>query len=122
MPKILIIDDSSFQRRIVTSLLRDEGHVVITAENGRDGIGMARSESPDLIVSDLLMPEFDGYYLLREARESGPAVPILILTSDIQDTTRDECIRLGAAGLVNKPVKREALLSAIAQVLSGDRR
>jgi two-component system, chemotaxis family, chemotaxis protein CheY len=121
MAKILIIDDSSFQRRIVTGLLKEAGYDLITAENGRDGLDLAQKESPDLLISDLLMPEFDGFYLLKEAQASGLGIPILILTSDVQDTTREQCFRLGASGLVNKPVKKEILLPAIVKLLSGER-
>jgi len=119
--KILIVDDSSFQRGIVGGILRGEGFSVITAGNGKEGIETALKESPDLLLLDLLMPEFDGYYFLREAKALGLKAPVLILTSDIQDTTRDLCLGMGAAGLVNKPVKRDTLLSSIRAILPGER-
>jgi len=121
MAKILVIDDSSFQRRIVTSILREAGYDLITAENGKDGIDLAQKESPDLAISDLLMPEFDGFYLLKEAQARRLGIPVLILTSDVQDSTRAQCMSLGAAGLLNKPVKKEILLPAITRILSGER-
>lgn len=121
MTRILIIDDSSFQRRIVTGILKEAGYEFSVAENGRDGLELAQNDAPALIITDLLMPEFDGYYLLREARARDLGVPILVLTSDIQDTTRDQCFRMGAAGVVNKPVKKEVLLPVITRILSGER-
>jgi CheY-like chemotaxis protein len=121
MTRILIIDDSSFQRRIVTGILNDAGYEVSVADNGRDGIELARRDAPALIITDLLMPEFDGYYLLNEARAQDLGIPVLVLTSDIQDSTREQCFTLGAAGLVNKPVKKEILLAAITRALSGER-
>jgi twitching motility two-component system response regulator PilH len=121
MTRILIIDDSSFQRRIVTGILTDAGYEVSFAENGRVGFELAQKDAPALIITDLLMPEFDGFYLLKEARERDLGIPILVSTSDVQDTTREQCYSLGAAGLVNKPVKKEVLLPAIARILSGER-
>ena len=121
MTKILFIDDSSFQRRIVSDILREAGYDPIVTENGRSGIDLARKEKPALLITDLLMPEYDGYFVLKEVKSCGLGIPILIMTSDIQDTTRDRCISLGAAGVVNKPVKKDVLLPAIAKVLSGER-
>ncbi len=121
MTKILFIDDSSFQRRIVSDILRNAGYEPIVTDNGRNGIDLALNEKPDLLVTDLLMPDYDGYFVLKEAQACRLGIPILIVTSDIQDTTRDQCISLGAAGVVNKPVKKEVLLPAIAKVLSGER-
>ena len=119
--KILIIDDSSFQRKIVSSILQEAGYTLLVADNGKDGITLAEKEKPDLIISDLLMPEYDGFYLLEQAHTSKAGHKILIVTSDIQHSTRDKCIKLGAVGLINKPVKKEILLSAVEKVLSGER-
>jgi twitching motility two-component system response regulator PilH len=121
MTRILIIDDSSFQRRIVTGILSEAGYDVLFADNGMEGIELAQKDAPALIITDLLMPEFDGFYLLKEAQARDLGIPVLVLTSDIQDTTRDQCMNLGAAGVVNKPVKKEVLLPAITRIISGER-
>jgi CheY-like chemotaxis protein len=120
MTRILVIDDSSFQRRIVTGILEEAGYDLSIAENGRDALSLAQKEAPDLLITDLLMPDFDGFYLLREARSHDLGIPILVLTSDIQDTTREQCLALGASGVVNKPVKKEIILSAVMHALSGE--
>jgi CheY-like chemotaxis protein len=121
MKKILIIDDSSFQRKIVSSILQDAGYTLLLADNGKDGITIAEKEKPDLIVSDLLMPEYDGFYLLEQAQASPAGHKILIVTSDIQHSTLEKCKKLGAVGLINKPVKKETLLPAVEKALSGER-
>ena len=121
MTRILVIDDSSFQRRIVTGILKEAGYDLLVAENGREGLERAQEEAPALIITDLLMPEFDGFYLLNVARQCNLGIPVLVLTSDIQDSTRDQCRTLGAAGVVNKPVKKEILLTAVTRALSGER-
>src|SRR5208337_109339 len=120
MTRILVIDDSSFQRRIVTGILEEAGYDLSIAENGRDALSLAQKEAPDLLITDLLMPDFDGFYLLREARSHDLGIPILVLTSDIQDTTREQCLALGGSGVVNKPVKKEIILSAVMHALSGE--
>lgn len=122
MPKVLIIDDSGFQRKIITSILEAEGNMVLTAENGRTGFDIAVKESPDLIICDLLMPELDGYGLLRLVRDHKLAIPVLILTSDIQNTTRTECLALGALDVLNKPVKKEILVPVIKDALRSAKR
>ena len=122
MPKVLIIDDSGFQQKIITSILEAEGNMVLTAENGRTGFDIAVKESPDLIICDLLMPELDGYGLLRLVRDHKLAIPVLILTSDIQNTTRTECLALGALDVLNKPVKKETLVPIIKDALRSAKR
>jgi len=121
MTKILIIDDSSFQRKILSGLLKEAGHDVVIAENGKDGLECAEKEKPDIVMTDLLMPEFDGIFLLEQAKARSVRIPVIIITSDIQDSTRERCIRLGAAAFLNKPVKKETLLPAIKKVLAGER-
>lgn len=118
MARILIIDDSTFQRRILSSLLEETGHSVLEATNGREGLDTALREKPDLIITDLLMPELDGFSFLREAKKAGLATPFLILTSDIQTATRDRCLALGASGVLNKPVKKDSLSKMVNLMLT----
>jgi two-component system, chemotaxis family, chemotaxis protein CheY len=121
MVKILIIDDSSFQQKILTSILKEAGYDVVIAENGKEGLECAEKEKPDVMITDLLMPEFDGYFLLENMKAKNLQIPVIISTSDVQDYTRQRCARLGAAGFLNKPVKKETLLPAIKKVLAGER-
>jgi len=121
MVKILVIDDSSFQRKIISSILKDGGYEVVTAENGKDGIEGIGTAVPDLIISDLLMPEFDGFYLLETMKTKKVTIPILIITSDIQKPTREKCYQMGARGLINKPVHKDTFLPAVKKILAGER-
>ena len=119
MARILIIDDSAFQRKIITSVLKGADHTVITATYGHEGLTKAVHEKPELIISDLLMPEMDGCMFLSEAKKAGLSTPVLILTSDVQIATRNRCFALGAFGVLNKPVNKDALLELIQTALSG---
>jgi len=122
MPKILIIDDSNFQRKVISALLEGEGYSVLIAENGNSGFNMAQKESPDLVVCDLLMPELDGYGFLKKIRENNLNIPVVVLTSDIQKTTRKVCLDLGANAVLNKPVTRENLIPALEEALGSTKK
>lgn len=119
MTRILIVDDSLFQRRIISAPLKAAGYEVVEAVNGRDGLEKIVVEKPDLILLDILMPEKDGFEVLNELQSVQNATPVIMLTSDVQDSTRDECLELGAKAFVNKPVKGEDLLLVIRSLLEG---
>lgn len=113
MVKVLIIEDSSFQRKIVSGVLSENGYEVIIAENGREGLDRAEKLRPDLIISDLLMPEFDGFQVLEAIRAKKLNIPVIVLTSDIQKTTESRCKSLGAHAVLNKPVNKEQVIAAV---------
>jgi CheY-like chemotaxis protein len=117
MPKILVIDDSGFQRKVLSSILGGEGYLVVTAADGEEGFEVVRKEGPDLVICDLLMPGIDGYAFLKRAKEEGLEIPVLVFTSDIQKTTRDICMDLGAFDVLNKPVQREILIPAVERAI-----
>ncbi len=119
MALILIVDDSSFQRRAIRSLVRQASHETEEAENGRAGLEKAAASKPDCILTDLLMPELGGLELLETLREQGAAIPVIIITANIQESVRRRCLELGAAAVVNKPVSQEELLPAIEKALGG---
>ncbi len=122
MSTILIIDDSSFQRTLIRKTLTNEQFICIEADNGRLGLEMAERESPDAIIVDLLMPDLNGIEFLQAIQEKNITIPVLVLTSDIQDATRDLCLKLGARSFLNKPLRPDDLIPAIRKVLepSGD--
>jgi twitching motility two-component system response regulator PilH len=113
MPTVLIVDDSSYQRRILRASLEEAGYTVAEATNGREGVDMIASVKPDAALFDLLMPEMDGIAALTEISEKKIQLPIIIVSADIQETTKKTCMNLGAVGFVNKPVKGESLNSVL---------
>lgn len=117
MSSILIIDDSIFQRRVVSAPLRDKGFSIHEAINGNDGLAKIQEIKPDIILLDILMPEKDGIQVLKELKEQGNTIPVIMLTSDVQDSTKAECMSLGARAFLNKPVKAEELLPVITTLL-----
>lgn len=117
MAVILVTDDSAFQRNIIKSILTDREYECFEACNGNEAIEIAGKENPDIILLDLYMPESGGFDFLEEAKRRKLGIPVIMLTSDIQDTTRDRCLDLGASGFLNKPVVKEELLGKISDIL-----
>jgi CheY-like chemotaxis protein len=119
MAKILIIDDSLLNRRKLVSILSPDGHTIIEAANGQQGLEMIQTEAPDCILMDLLMPILDGYGLLKALRIDNNVIPIVVITADIQITSREMCMQLGAFCLLNKPPRAEEVLQAVKNALKG---
>jgi len=113
MKRVLIIDDSAFQRKLLSATLLAEGLGVLEAKNGREGLEIGVRERPDLIILDLLMPEMDGFTFLKEWQQKGIHIPVFVFTSDIQTATRTICMDLGATGFLNKPLKKDELARCI---------
>jgi len=118
MATVLLIEDSAFQRKILTNMVKDLGYDVITADNGHEGVERIVRENPAVVLSDLLMPEHDGIWVLEQLKIRGIKIPVIIVTSDVQTTTREKCMNLGAVGYVNKPVQKEQIQSEITKVLT----
>jgi len=105
MVTILVIDDEADIRGVVGTLLTLAGYQTIDAEYGLSGCAKARSEHPDLILLDLMMPVMDGFEVLRKLKEdpSTQTIPVIILTARIDATSERECLRLGATDYIKKP-------------------
>ncbi|MCB1022098.1 MAG: response regulator [Acidobacteria bacterium] len=113
MAKILIVDDSSFQRRLVRGLLTRLGHEVIEADSGASGLVMLQKGQPELMLVDLLMPELTGYEVLEKLQQQACSIPRVVLTADVQETAKQQCLELGAFRVLNKPPKEELLRETI---------
>lgn len=113
MAKILIIDDSRFARLKLSDNLKEGGFEVVEAGNGEEGLTVTKEQKPDIIICDLLMPVMDGFGFLESVKEEGIDTPVLVLTSDIQDKTRDKAMELGAIGIINKPPKYDQVIEQL---------
>ncbi len=117
MARILIVDDSMFQRLKVGEILRKAGHEVLEASGGQDGLEVAVEARPDGMILDLLMPKMDGFEVMERLRDKGLEIPVIVLTADIQETTRQRCRQLGAREVLNKPPKERDLIEAVNKAL-----
>ena len=117
MPKtILVVDDKKSLRDLVKAYLTQEGFRVVTANNGRTALRMARHEKPDLILLDIMMPEMDGYEFIRAyTREKD--TPIILLTARLEESDRVLGLELGADDYVTKPFSMRELVARIRAVL-----
>jgi twitching motility two-component system response regulator PilH len=114
--KILIVDDSPTDRQFLSELLSKRGYQCVTAEGGDDGIAKSKTELPDLILMDVVMPGTDGYKATRAiARdEATKQIPIIICTARNQETDRVWGLRQGARDYVVKPIDSTELLAKVA--------
>ena len=119
MSRILITDDSLLQRRTLSAIVKDAGHEVETATNGREALEQIEVQAPDCLLLDMLMPEVDGVQVLESLQSKGVNFPVIVLTADIQGWLKDRCLELGARKFLNKPVKQEELRSALHEILAG---
>lgn len=117
MPTVLVVDDSRISRRIIAKALRDAGHTIVEASDGVEAIEAYRKEAFDCVCTDLLMPNMDGFELIEEIRKVDKALPILVASADIQDSSHERCHKLGISGLITKPAKADVLASAVANAL-----
>ncbi len=115
MPTLLVIDDSRYTRLTLVQFLKNNGFDVVEAANGNLGLEVLAHTKPDAIISDLLMPEMNGYELLDHLRAEGSTIPVIVITADIQDTTREKIMQRGAHAVMNKP----ADLAKLLELLSG---
>jgi CheY-like chemotaxis protein len=88
---------------------------VHTAANGRECLDLVLAERPGILILDLNMPEMNGLEVLQHLKEEKISPYIIVLTADIQDSTRDKCRMLGASAILLKPVDREALQETLEQ-------
>jgi len=117
--KILVVDDNIDTRELVHLHLSTEGFSVVVASDGREGIYLASAEQPDLIITDISMPELDGIEMVKQLRTHSEltAVPILVLTAMGKEEI-DEAIRAGANRAMNKPILLDALVDDVRELLS----
>jgi DNA-binding NarL/FixJ family response regulator len=113
--KILVIEDEAEMRRNLVTVLRLEGYQPIAAEHGRLGLDAALNQSPDLILCDVMMPELDGYGVLKALREnpSTSLIPFIFLTAKGERDDLRSGMNLGADDYLTKPVAKSELLAAI---------
>ena len=113
---ILVVDDEQRLVSLVRDYLIQAGYRVLTACNGKEALGIAGSEKPDLIILDLMMPEMDGYEFMRAHRHEANT-PIILLTARVQDDEKVIGLELGADDYVTKPFRPRELLARVHAVL-----
>jgi two-component system, OmpR family, response regulator len=116
MATILVVDDDSHIREVLSYALKQEGHQVRVAENGEEGLRMARESDVELIVLDIMMPEMDGLEVCRELRRNSDT-PIIFLSSKSDEVDRIVGLELGGDDYISKPFSPRELVARVRAVL-----
>lgn len=114
-PLVLLVEDNDLIRSDLATILDMEGFDVVEAVNGREGLERLATTRPDVILSDLMMPEMDGYDLLTAVRTNGTraAVPFVVLSARGEDAAIERAMRLGATSYLRKPVHVPDLIDTL---------
>ncbi|PCJ54634.1 MAG: hypothetical protein COA73_14260 [Candidatus Hydrogenedentota bacterium] len=111
--KILVIDDEPSICLTFKHLLEEEGYRVQVADNGISGMKIVREWNPDMVITDLMMPEQDGFHTIREIRKSNSCMPIIAMSALANPADVEDSMKAGALCYVSKPVDIATLLKII---------
>jgi len=119
MAKILVIDDEILLIQMVQIRLEANEYEVITANDGEEGLEKAKSEKPDLIILDIMMPNMDGYQVckLLKTDEQYNKIPIILFTGSTADDIEETSKKVGADALIRKPFDPPVFLAKIKELL-----
>ena len=121
MKKILLIEDDQFFQKMLADLLRIEGYEVITANNGKLGLNMYKKNLPDLVITDIIMPEKEGTETIIELKQINPNLEIIAISGggrigyvDYLNTVKE----FGVKHTLTKPFKNKEIIDTIKEILS----
>lgn len=120
MPSVvLIVDDSPTEMAALTGMLKRHGFEVLSAPNADAGLDLARTQHPDLVLMDVVMPGLNGFQATRQLAKDPDTsgIPVVMVSTKSQETDRVWAMRQGARGYVTKPIDERLLLQTIRQVL-----
>lgn len=119
MAKILVIEDNEQNLYLATFLLEKQGHAVLQARSGEQGIAMAATALPDLILLDIQLPDLDGYAVAESLRRSTSTAPIVAVTSYAMPGDRERALAAGCCGYIEKPIDPATFLYEVTAYLGG---
>ena len=117
MAKILIIEDVDEARNSIRRTLEMDGYDVITAPDGKKGLNLIQGDAPDLVITDILMPEMEGLETIQKIAKSKPNLPVIVMTGSIGTPYLQAGLHFGAVYGLYKPFTPEKLLSAVTKAL-----
>ncbi|VGO17145.1 Sporulation initiation phosphotransferase F [Pontiella desulfatans] len=120
MKRILLIDDDPTVQKLFSQFLAKQGYEVLQAENGKIGMRIIGQEKPDLIITDILMPEMDGLEILLAIRKTAEELPIIAISGGMRSMPinfLNQAKMFGARYVFEKPVPLDVLLSAVRDLL-----
>lgn len=117
--KALVVDDSALARRLVRKILEELGHQVDEASGGEEALERYVLDRPDFVVLDMVMHGMYGIEVLGKLKQLNPALPVIVVTADIQTSTRDQVKDAGASAMINKPINKQQLAEALSLIQTG---
>ncbi len=119
MARVLIVEDSPTERYKLKEMLEKHGHEVLEADNGADGVALARDQKPDAVLMDIVMPGLNGFQATRQLTKDPNTshIPVIIVTTKDQETDRVWGKRQGAKDYLTKPVEESVLVKTLNNVL-----
>lgn len=115
--RVLVVDDEPFARQTLSEWLREMKFHVFEAEGGRQAMEKIRKDAPDIVISDMVMPEMDGLQLLKEAKTVKADVPFLMVTGYPSNSVAVKVMQQGAADYLAKPFTPEELTRRVNRAL-----
>ncbi len=121
MTKILLVEDNQMNRDMLSRRLARKGYEVVIAIDGQQGVEMARSETPDLILMDMSLPVVDGWEATRQLKSAPEtqAIPVIALTAHAMAGDREKAVEAGCNDYDTKPIELPRLLEKIEALLGG---
>ncbi|WP_027182726.1 response regulator [Desulfovibrio inopinatus] len=119
MGSLLVVDDSLFQRMLLGKIAEECGFVVTQAKTGKECLESVAKAMPDAMLLDLNMPDMSGFEVLRSLHEAETLPKTVVITADIQKSSRERCEAYDLAGMLNKPVDEDQLRGILASLLKG---
>jgi two-component system cell cycle response regulator DivK len=120
--RVLYIEDNNDNMTLVRRVLEIEGYEVIAAENGQRGLTLAEQELPDLIITDINLPDIDGYEVTDRLKKAAKTahIPIIAMTANVMKKDRESVIQAGCDGYISKPIDVDELPAQVETFLRGD--
>ena len=119
MATILVVEDNEMNRDMLTRRLKRQGHKVMTAVDGAQGVAMATQEQPDIVLMDMSLPVLDGWEATRrlKADAATAGIPVIALTAHAMESDREQALAAGCDDYDTKPIELPRLLEKISRLL-----
>ena len=117
--KILIVDDSALVRKVINNFLDGEGYELVMTSDSAKVIDLIEEINPDLVISDIMMPDMDGYTFLRHIRKikSQESLPVIMMSTKKKEAMEDLFVSYNISGYLEKPFEKEDVVALIKKAL-----
>ncbi|MEL6927267.1 MAG: response regulator [Cyanobacteria bacterium J06600_6] len=121
MKTILVVDDLQAQLNLISGYLEQEGYRVVTAGNGNEALAKASAQTPDLVITDLVMPEMSGLEFCRKLKKNPETaeIPVIACTTKDRDMDKKWAKKQGVVAYLVKPFTQQEMVSAVKQSVAG---